>query len=78
MPQLSKHLAFEQAKQELLTTVNGLMQEPFNLELYELEIIIRDLYNNISMQTRAAHQEAVKAYNEAVKKEMQEMPKSEN
>ena len=47
MATIPQNVAFEQAKAELINCINYCMGAPLNIPAYEMELILRDLYDQV-------------------------------
>lgn len=76
MATIPNNVAFEQAKAELINCINYCMGTPLNIPAYEMELILRDLYDQVYNraqqeynQNRAAYEAAMQAESEANNKD---------
>lgn len=77
MATLPKNIAFEQARNELTSCVNYCFNEPLKLEPYELEIILRDLYNETHALAQQHYKEQITIYEKQQKQETESVKTQE-
>ena len=65
---IPQNVAFEQAKQELIGCVNFCIRN-LGVRMYEIEIILRDLYNDAFKQAQQEYDENKRVYEEALRAE---------
>ena len=66
--QIPQQLAFEELKGELVRIIRTGMNN-FNIPSWQVEIILKDLYNETHAQAMQEYQQSVKEYQEAQKRE---------
>jgi hypothetical protein len=73
MENIPQNLAFEMARQELVGCINYI-HSTLGIPSYQIEILVRDVYTEVSAKARTEFEESKKKYEESLK----ETVKSEN
>ena len=77
MVELPQNLAFNQAQRELAGCINYCLQT-LKLPTYQVEQILRSLYQEVAAQASQELAQAQSEYEKAMKAEQQKQEKSEN
>jgi hypothetical protein len=69
MVTIPNNVAFEQAKAELIHGINYYMSAPLNIPAYEMELILRDLYDQVYNRAQQEYNQNLAAYEAAMQAE---------
>lgn len=72
MATIPQDVAFELARQTLVSCINSCFNEPLNLKMYEMEILLRDLYAEVSQNAQIEYINNKQTYENTIKAEKQE------